>query len=167
MAENLASPSDYFNKRKLSPHNVNLSAGFSVLIEPRSFKNSLGEKWLLQADYRKENIPYLPPAFLRAQWIFKKNKKMESLSFFSGLRLPGTHRKTPLYFGLSLGGEFSPHSSKKMAFYLQTSFVLRLVQFHRKASVLMEVAARYRMNEAKWWVSPSSINVLTGIDFNL
>lgn len=167
-SDNLTPPEDYLNKKILSNENINLSVGTSVLRPPSSFKNSFGQNFIFQIGYRRENInKYTPPAFAKVRWVTHTSKTLRSFSLFSGIRLPNTHRKTPIYFSLSLGGEFSIDTRKKINFYLQISSIFRIIQFTKNISTVVEINTNYQLNKNKRWISPSSVNLLTGIDINI
>ena len=166
--ESLTPVSQYFNKRVLSDQNINFSFGVSVKNPPHSIKNSFAQNVLFNIDYRKEKIKsYNIPVFTRLQWITNTSKTFQSFGIAPGIRFPQTHRKTPLYFSLSLSTEITPQAGQKFKFYLQISSLFRMIQIHRRASALMELTARYPLGSGRWWRSPSGIILMTGIDINI
>ena len=168
LAKKLSTPYDYHSVRYLSDKNVNFFIGIPLLKPPNSWTSSFADHLIFHADYRKENInPYTPPVFLRLQGTVDSSNSLRSLALFPGVRFPGTHRKTPVYFALSLGSEFSLVNRKKLSFYLQFSGIFKIIQLHRKASALIEVNVQYKLKSTKWWQTPSSLNLLTGVDINI
>ena len=160
LSQALPRPEDYFNARKLSAHNLYLGFGISLLNPPHSLKNSFAKDLAFQMSYRKEP-PRFPPFFLSAEGGFR-SQKFRSLVLSSGLRIPRTHRKTPVYFSLSLA-----LSLPQPAFYLQPSVIFRAAQIGRKTGLLMKIQARYKLGRGAWWRVPSSIRWLAGLDMNI
>ena len=167
-SKKLSTPYDYHSVRYLSGQNINFFMGVPLLTPPHSWTTSFADHLIFHADWRKENInSYTPPVFLRFQGRIDSSNSLRSLALFPGVRLPGTHRKTPVYFAFSLGSEFSLKKRKKLSFYLQFSGIFKIIQLHRKASALIEVNVQYKLKNKKWWQTPSSLNLLTGVDINI
>ena len=167
-SEKLSTVSDYFNKRRLSQHNIQMNFGISILKPPHSLKNSFAKDRIVQLEYRRENRQkYIPPILLKLETRHHKNRPLQSLSLFSGIQFPKTHRKTPIYFGLSLGSRFNFYKKPKFSFLLQISSSFRLYQWTHSASSLLHIHAYYDFSQAHWWRVPSSIALSAGLNLNI
>ena len=167
-SEKLSTVSEYFNKRRLSQNNLQMNFGISILNPPHSLKNSFGKDRIVQLEYRKESRrKYTPPILLKLETRHHKNRPLQSLSLFSGIQFPKTHRKTPIYFGLSLGSRFNFHKRTKLSFLLQISSSFRLYQWTHSISSLLHINAYYDFSRPHWWRVPSSIALSTGFNVNI
>ena len=157
--------SDYFNARALSSNNIHLALGIPLFIPPSSLKNSFAQYLMVQMDYRKElKTTYPLPIIFRTEWTVGQNRLLQSATFFSGLRFPKTHRKTPFYFGLALGAGWN-RKKGGIQFYWQFLSSFRVLQITRSASALLHFNASYPLGSVHWWRTPT-VHLLAGMDMN-
>ena len=167
-SEKLSTVSDYLNKRRLSQNNIQMNFGISILKPPHSLKNSFAKDRIVQLEYRRESREkYIPPVLLKLETRHYKKLPLQSFSLFSGIQFPKTHRKTPIYFGLSLGSRFNFYKKNKLSFLLQISSSFRLYQWTRSASSLLHINAYYDFSRPHWWRTPASIALSAGLNLNL
>lgn len=167
-SEKLSTAQDYFNPKMLSPNNIQMNFGVSALHPPHSFKNSFARRKIVQLEYRRENrSKFTLPFLFKLETQNESQRSLEALAFHSGVQFPKTHRKTPIYFGLSLGARWNFHKRQKISFIFQISSSVLLYQFTKSTSSLLHLDANYKLGEANWWRTPESIIILAGLNMNL
>ena len=157
---------EYFTNKLLSAQSVSFALGAPIYRPIKSFKNTFAKELMVQMDYRMEHKEQYVSSVFRGQIEFDLQAQMESVSAYSGLRVPHLHRQTPFYFGVLLGVGFSKGDTK-WPVYLNILSSYRLIQFTKKTSALVEVGVQYMLRKDNWWRRPSSISLFTVVDFNI
>lgn len=167
-AKGLTSPTTYFNARKLSEHNMTILTGVSVLKPPNGFLSSLGKDVFIHIGYRRDLLKDFPIGLSGNAKISGNAKRfLHSIHMSSGIHFPRTNRKSPTYFSAVLGVYFTDRKKRPIAPYFEIANYFKIWQFSRRSAALVGFSVQYDLMTVNWWHTPSSINILTGLDINI
>ena len=156
---------DYTEARRLSPQNISADFGI-VLVKPsHSFKGILRQERIFRFDYRFESREkYHPPLLLRFETQGAAQDLTNQIGFSTGTQFPRFHRKTPIYFGSSIGVFYK--KNEKFSLILQIFTSIRAYQFSKSVASMVHINAYYDFDQSNFFRSPL-ISLSTGINLNL